>query len=165
MAGRYASTDDLLLGDMLTRSEDALRFVNSAADEMDAVLGGLYELPIDLNVAPDHIVLRLRNINALMASGRFILAQAIHSEDNSLHSYGRSLLNEGRSMLEAIRSGAIQLTGIPKVAPQGGPEGSGNAPVLLGGDTVSGVDTFYEWSSTSRYPGSLDSGPAWRPTG
>jgi phage gp36-like protein len=151
MSSRYAEVDDLLVGDIIIQSQDAERFLQIAADEMDSVLGAIYELPLNPEPLPGHIALRLKRCNAVLASGRLILAQAAASEDGSLHAYGRSLVREGVEMLESIRTGSMQLIGLTKVAPHGGEDG-GNAPVVVVGDATSGVDAFYDATRIDPFP-------------
>lgn len=134
---------------MQTTPDELTKFVNIAADEMDAELGFVYLLPITPTGAdiPTHVENILAKINRLIASGRLVLARN-GSQEDALHGYGLSLLREGQELLCSIRDGGTQLTGIEKAGTQSGTDG-GNAPTLIQGDTASGVDAFYGWMGES----------------
>ena len=76
MADRYCGATDLMVGDVTVASGKADLWVNTAADEMDAEIGFHYQVPIVVSGLALHIALTLKRCNALIASGRFLLAQA-----------------------------------------------------------------------------------------
>lgn len=113
----YCAVSDLLTGDLrIGPRVDAQVYVDAAAEEMDARLGLVYELPI--TGAADHSVKLLKRINALIATARLILAVALAGEDNRLQRYGASLLREGQTELDRIVSGELPLEGCPLRADQ-----------------------------------------------
>lgn len=136
----YCNENDLLVGDVATTPGRGLRFINIATDEINESLGYDYELPVPSNI-PEHVKLTLKRCCVLIASGRYLLAQAVGGEDVTTHAYGQSLLNEGHAILQSIRSGALDLIGMVPLATGGGTEG--NAPRIIQGDQYSAVDSFY----------------------
>jgi hypothetical protein len=135
----YCTIQDLLVGDLTVGSDDLTRFVNLAAEEMDGVIGFDYQLPITIAGLPTHVALTLKRCNMLLASGRYILSQAVAGEDTSTHAYGASLLKEGQGILQSIQTGQLDLIGVAR-AP-GNVES--NAPTILQGDNASAIDAYY----------------------
>jgi hypothetical protein len=141
-AGRYCKTSDLLIGDLTVSPATLNQLVNAAADEMDGEIGEHYELPLPIGSMPQHVVLRLKQCNVLIATGRFIMSQAVASEDTSTNAYGMSMLREGQGILKAICTFQFDLIG----AALRNPPSTGNAPAIVQGDAVSGVDAFYRYT-------------------
>ena len=121
----YSEVGDLLLGDMeINPLLDQQKFVDGAAEEMDAKLGWVYALPLrgpgvdpatetswlDL---PTHQVLLLKQINNKLASGRLILTLAIASEGSTLHAYGWQLIREANAELLLLSNGTVDLDAEP----------------------------------------------------
>lgn len=117
----YSEVSDLLTGDIpLGAGVDAQKYVDQAADDMDAKLGWIYEVPIDLDgdpladppVAPlpNHQILLLKGINNKLASGRLILTLDISGEDKSLHAYGHFLIKEANAELLLLANGTLDLS-------------------------------------------------------
>jgi len=140
----YCNETDLLLGDITLPTGSAASFVTRAADEMDAEIGEAYEIPLPTSGLPAHVVLRLKQCNVLIASGRLVLAQAIGGEENDTHAYGMSLLREGQGILKMICSGQIELVG----ATRRNVSVTGTGPSIIQGDAASAVDAFYGYAGT-----------------
>jgi len=142
----YCETGDLLKGDipLPIYMADGLAYVDTAADEMDTVLGQLYVTPIVLDpVLFRPSVLWLKTCCKFIASGRLILDLDISEENSNLHAYGLSLLNQGIDMLKAIQSGAASITGATPLDPDAGTQLTG--PMIYNEDSVSLVQAGYEF--------------------
>lgn len=152
----YSKSDEMLTGD-LELSGDREKFIKAATSEIDSVLGRVYLLPLSGLAA--HSTLWLNRISVLISTGRYILAQSIGGEDQSLNAYGERCLNEGQSMLMEILTGGVILSGATPVSTGGT---TGNGPSIIQGDATSGVDAFYEWMGTSVLDAPV-AGSYWRP--
>ena len=110
----YSEVEDLLIGDLaLGPTVDPAKFVAQAAEEMDAKLGYVYELPLaPLEGAelPLHERLLLKGINNKLASGRLILSIDIAEEGQHLHAYGLRLVTEATNELIMLANGTAQLS-------------------------------------------------------
>jgi hypothetical protein len=164
VAARYASTADLLIGDITFTTSETDKFVNFAADEMDSELGVMYVIPlsgVDGAAIPAHVLLTLKRCNALIASGRLILSRAAGGEGDTLHAYGKSLVDEGKSLLCAMADGTLTLSGVLKLDAFGSVDSGGNAPSIQQGDATSGVDAFYSWLTAGPYDAVPSPGSPW----
>lgn len=135
----YCEVPDLLIGDIKISSRlNQYDYINSAADEMNAKIGQVYQLPLDLTDAAPFVAPLLKKINQFLATGRLIMALGQGEEWMTTHAYARELLKEGKAELENIFCGSTPLTGCPRLA------GSfrSNAPTVSNIDTASAVETF-----------------------
>lgn len=158
----YCEFPDLQLGGLtLPTRFNPYDAINSAADEMNAKLGQVYELPLDLTAAPSYVTPMLRKINAQLASGRILCAYS-ENEDKNVHAYGAQLIKEAKDELLAIFDGRQQLIDVPKLP------GSFKvtAPEIFNHDQRSAVDSYEDFAH--RYdgdevwhPGGLFGYPAW----
>jgi hypothetical protein len=139
MVARYCTRENLLVGDIPFSPNEQDRYVNEAADEMDGDIGAEYNLPLPLDLMPPHVRLKLKNCNAMLASGRLLLSRASHGQDTSIHAYGASLVKEAKAIIGAIKTGQFELAGASRRIAQTG----GNAPTIINYDRTSAVDTFY----------------------
>lgn len=106
----YSAESDLLTGDMMISARvSKAKFINDAADEIDAKIGWIYETPIPVADLPRHQALLLKQINNKLASGRLILTLDIAGEQNSLHAYGYRLVREATEELNLIANGVVDL--------------------------------------------------------
>jgi phage gp36-like protein len=110
----YCSVSDLLVKDVLQGRPGLLQdWVNRAAEEMDSLLGFRYVVPLrhkpNLPGFHYHEQLIIKQINAKLASGRYLMAQHQNDERDRLHAYGRALVNEALKEIEAIASGKVDL--------------------------------------------------------
>lgn len=141
----YTSADSSLLGGIPARTELELqKFFDDAADEMDSIIGGVFETPVVRNLKGLPLgrpaQLTLARINRYLATGRYILAVAASGEEDSLHSYGARLVREA---LDALRDIAIKRVlfdayEIPD------PEAESKGPRIYNAEERSNVDAFYE---------------------
>lgn len=139
MVERYCTRENLLVGDIPFSPNEQDRYVNEAADEMDAEIGVEYNLPLPMNLMPIHVRMKLKTCNAQLASGRLLMSRAAHGEDNSLHAYGASLVKEAKATLALIKCGQFELINATRrISPN-----SGNAPSIIQGDSKSAIDAFY----------------------
>ncbi len=143
----YCTVADLLKGDLPLAAQygDGTGFINTAADEMDVVLGQLYVTPIVLLETPENrpSLLWLKTCNKFIASGRLVLDIAIAAEDDNLNAYGLSMLNQGLAMLTAIQTGAASITGATLLDPTAGTHATG--PMIFNEDSISLVQGGYEF--------------------
>lgn len=138
----YSVVGDLLIGDVQVGTFlSPQSFVDEAADEMNARIGMLYELPLPTTL-PTHLLILLKLINNRIASGRLIMAAAVGGEDRELHAYGESLVRDAYDDLKKILDGAIALDGAEKRDTGN----YGHGPSVNGGDEVSWVSVFEEWA-------------------
>lgn len=139
----YCSEADLLLtAEVLVAPTEKTRFINLASDAMDAKLGYLYVVPIDISDGsnlPNHQILLLKTINAKLATGRLIMASAQGQQNSEVNAYAAYLIREAETDLASIANGQVDL-----LAPRVGVEGEGVGNV----DDPSVADPF------ARIPGS-----------
>jgi hypothetical protein len=159
----YAETEDLLTGNIPTPGYlDPAKFVDDAADEIDSVIGFVYETPIDVSDASPVVRparLLIKRINVFLATGRLLMAAASASEDSNLHAYALKMVNDGLGALEAIRSGEIFLEGATLLNPP--TEGQARGPKWFNPDSESAVDAFYETLQPKTRTGSRVNGALW----
>jgi len=118
-------------------------YVQDASDEIDAVLGFMYETPIvqssDGSALSRPVSLMLKRINRYLASGRYIMAVASSGEDTETHAYANRLIREATDALKQISSGKIDLDA--KKVPLSGDAAQG--PAIRNAEAHSNVDAFY----------------------
>lgn len=141
----YCEVNDLLVKDngmMFSPTFDFQRFINSAAEEMDGMLGEIYALPLasaagGWKTLPAYQQLLLKQINLKLASGRILLTLQGSGDTRTLHAYGQRLLDEAMAMLMPLINGGVRLDTPPRdtVAVQ-------NSPLILNHDSRSLVDVF-----------------------
>lgn len=103
----YCGLEDLVIGElMLPEAINPIQYIDSAADEMDARIGLLYEVPVQFEVT-DRVKFRatiqyLKSINARLASGRLLMAAASALELTTVHAYARNLVEDAQDDLKQI---------------------------------------------------------------
>ena len=150
----YCQITDLLLGDMPVGTTNKQTFVDSAADEIDSVIGYRYQTPVDVtggSPVSRPSKLCLKNINVWLATGRLVIAQAVGGEDNKLQEYGAYYLRTAMEWLQKIVDGSILIQGAP-LAP--GAADFSDGPVISNEDSVAMVGAFYNFAQpiTGIYP-------------
>lgn len=139
----YSETEDLLLGNV-PEPEDAERYVNDAADEIDSKIGFRYATPIvlDVNISAQRPgALLLKRINQWLSTGRLILAYDAAGEDDQLHQYGEYLVREATMAIGQIADGTITLPGALPANPDSLPQ---TGPVASFADDYSLVESYSE---------------------
>lgn len=136
----YSTTTELVLGNIPVPA-DAQKYVDMAANEIDAALGMRYRTPIvtDQSVEQRPVQLLLNSISIYLSSGLLVLAKAAGSSDDQNHQYGLWLVNEARLKIQQILNGEIILPGIPPVTEE---QIISTAPILVNADDTSYVDAF-----------------------
>jgi hypothetical protein len=109
-------SSDIMLPSVLSKS----KFIQFAADDMDAKLGYVYIVPITTASLPAHQKSLLRSINAKLATGRLIMAAAVGGEDTAVHQYALYLIKEAEMDLMSIANGQVDLQA-PAVDSSGNP--------------------------------------------
>jgi phage gp36-like protein len=115
VASTYSSVTDLLIGELNThRSIDRTKFVDDAADEVDSYLGYRYLTPINMTDSgpvsrPARLI--IKRIANHLASGRLLMAQTAHMEDDRVHAYGSQLVVNALNALEQLSAGSPPLEG------------------------------------------------------
>jgi hypothetical protein len=149
----YCTTDDLLLDPQfnLPRGLSKDKYVQYAADKIDARLGRLYATPLMKDWTEvqkqEHspTVKLLKTINQHIASGMIICAMAMSAEDTGLNAYGASLIAEGDKVLDLILANEVYLEGAdanPNLKKDN--EYVGPRPASYVHDQVSAVEAFYD---------------------
>lgn len=131
----YCEVVDLLLGDLKVSSAiDQQAFINSAADEINARLGRVYALPIDIHdpEVEEWVGLTLKTINAQLAAGRLIRAQSRAAE---VVKYADELIKEAMTNLAALCG--EDLSGVER-----NERDKVTAPAIVNQDLFSGVDGY-----------------------
>lgn len=139
----YSQVSDLLLGSVpLPAYMDAGVAIQSAADEIDAVIGMTYVTPVQITDSPSTRAskLMLKKANSMLASGRIIMAMDAGGQDTDIHKYGRYLISEAEKIVTAIATGQVTLQGATLLSGSPG----GTAPVIVNQDATSAVDSFYD---------------------
>lgn len=147
----YCVKEDLLLGDLqVPRSVQLDEWIQSTADEMDAWLGQVYKLPIELDpTTPGHQadILLLKKINRFLATGRIIISANAAAADNRLHAYGAQLVADAERELARITAGRTVIEAGELLVT---PELRSSALVITHRDSVSYVDEFYGSTGTGQ---------------
>lgn len=102
-------TDLLLSGGLVTGSTEKAKYLQSAADEIDAKLGYRYATPIAIETLPANQRKLLKTINAKLASGRLIMSNALGGQDASVNAYAHYLIKEAEMDLMSIANGQVDL--------------------------------------------------------
>ena len=165
MAG-YCSIGDINIGAvrmprMLGNDENTTNqvFIDQAADDINAALGQVYKLPLNLEAgSPDALL--LKKINRMLASGNILLAAASGAEDTTLHSYGYWNVKEAQKALQLIITGEITLSAALK-DPDPKDFAKVTGPAIINKDDASFVDGFYG-SHGSQYPNGQSRPFPWR---
>lgn len=142
----YAEANARLLGGIPVRTTDELQgFFDDATDEIDIVLGRMYETPITkatngTDPISRQIALILKRINTYLASGRYILAVSAGGEDTALQAYGYQLVREALAALTSVLEGDMQLDAkrLIDVSQER------RRPKIFNQEKNSNVDAFYE---------------------
>jgi len=110
----YCVEADLLLeGLPVNTVVDTQKYIDSAADEIDIILGDTYITPIEVVDIPENrrTKLFLQQCNAQIASGRIIIAVTLTREADNLHAAARQMINMALAALNQIVSGQGVLPG------------------------------------------------------
>lgn len=153
----YCSVADLRYGDIVlaTYMGDGGKYVDGAAEEIDAAVGHIYVTPMLLDSADQKqrpAALLVKKINWLLASGRLVLDLAAAGEDSDLHAYGRRMLDEGLALLKQVSSEEIVLVGAAPLPVPEGEEKNSTGPAIYNEDAESLVESFYERFNPYRNP-------------
>lgn len=159
----YCEVGDIDLGTFtVPRFMTVASQIESASDEIDAAIGQVYQLPLNIPVgSPDAFL--LKKVNSFLTKGRIILAAANGGEDSRLHNHGIYLVREAEKVISGIVSGAIKLesgTLLPTETVKFG-------EFILNKDEDSFVEGFYGSAGTSAgpntgyLPGVSQDGPLW----
>jgi hypothetical protein len=141
----YCEVNDLLVKDngmMFSPTFDFMKFIVSAAEEMDGMMGEIYDLPLagsagGWTTLPLYQQLLLKQINVKLASGRILLTLQASGDTRALHAYGAKLIDEALAMLLPIINGDVVLE-----TPGKNEEIRANSPISAHHDTESLVDAW-----------------------
>ena len=141
----YSQVADLLLGNIpLPAGDIGKRAVERAADEMDALLGQKYVVPIvATGQYQRQVKTLLLTINNWLASGRLIEELTASSQTVEIHAYANKLINDALAALMQIVNGQIVLPGVPPVGEEDG-VGSQTGPFILNKDDSSPTEYHYD---------------------
>ena len=149
----YSAEGDLLLGNIpLPAYASAEKYITDAQNEIDSVVGFIYETPLDVSessamVKPARLL--IKRISNWLATGRIVLAIAAASERQELNAYGANLVKQAETLLQQIGNGEVVLEGAvtveSKAAPFAGPQ-------IYNKDPESNVEAFYDRVANPRVP-------------
>lgn len=151
----YVEETDLLLGELtntLPASIKVTQYLQMTQEEIDAKLGVLYSVPIDVVALPNSQGNLITSIHRKLASGRIIMAATVAHSDTSIHAYAIQLVKEALMELMAVANGDVVLIGAERV--DGAGDGRGDiadaevddpearVPTGQNRDTYSAVESF-----------------------
>jgi len=122
----YCEPIDLLLGELtsaLPASISPTQYLEMTAEEIDAKLGVMYAVPVDIDSLPNGQGGLLRSIHRKLASGRIIMAATVAHSESSVHAYALQLVKEALMELMAVANGDVVLVGAERVDGDGAPRG------------------------------------------
>jgi hypothetical protein len=122
----YCEPTDLLLGELtsaLPASISPGQYLEMTAEEIDAKLGVMYAVPIDIESLPNGQGGLVRSIHRKLASGRIIMAATVAHSESSIHAYALQLVKEALMELMAVANGDVVLVGAERVDGDGSPRG------------------------------------------
>lgn len=144
----YCKADDLLLGNIprppSQSQNDAQKYVDQAAEEIDAALGFKYQTPLvfdENNATQRPSRLLIKKINVHIATGRLLMAADAAGSDDQVHQYAKYILETGTQALQMIVNGDVELVGPQPINATGS---SASGPRVFSGDTESNVEAFYD---------------------
>ena len=111
----YCTEDSLLIeGLPLSTVVNPQKYIDLAADEMNIILGQVYNIPIVYDDTPDNLQTKLflKQVNSWLASGRMIIAATASNESTQLSAYGRQLVNGALKALNDLVGGGGSLPGV-----------------------------------------------------
>jgi hypothetical protein len=159
----YVAKSEIGFGDMELPSyvdlDDSIRI---AGNDMDAVIGTRYKLPLALdNSNQSHIAMinMLAKINRYLVVGRVVIDSAIGSEDSQLQAYGNYHIRWAEQALKAIANGDTVIPDQETILPDDSLRVTG--PVMTVRDSGSMVDAFYKHDD---FYGAVNS-PLWQGRG
>lgn len=147
--GAYCALTDLRNGDLALPPYigNGGSYVTSAAEEIDAALGHIYETPFEVVPPATQMtrpaILLLKKLNWLIASGRLVLDLAAAGESQEIHAYGKRMLDEGLLILKQLTDGDVKLVGAPLIG-EDTDEVQVTGPMILNEDSESLVQSFYD---------------------
>ena len=141
----YVAGADVSFGDMeLPAWTDLDEVIRIAGDDMDAVLGTRYRLPLDLDPnVQSHlsIIKMLAKINRYLTIGRVVIDSAIGGEDTQLQSYGIYHIRAAEQALKSLGNGDVLIPDQVSVLPDDSDRVTG--PMVTNRDKGSFLDSFY----------------------
>lgn len=122
----YVEPTDLLLGELtnaLPASISPTQYISMTAEEIDAKLGVMYAVPVNIATLPNSQGSLLKSIHRKLASGRIIMAATIAHAESAIHGYAVQLVKEAQMELMAVANGDVVLIGAERVDGDGAPRG------------------------------------------
>ena len=148
----YSVEGDLLLGNIpLPTYASPAKYIQDAQNEIDSVIGFIYETPLDLSDTSELVKparLMIKRISNWLATGRIVLAISAGSEQHDLNAYGTSLVKQASLLLEQIGCGDVVLEG---AIPVDGKEIPFSGPQIFNVDPESNVEAFYDRIANPNY--------------
>lgn len=156
---RYCEPNDIVtllgqLGEDVPRYigdsvEDYGKYIESAAEEIDMVVGRKYVLPLSLEEGTADYLL-LKKLNRFIASGRILMGSSAANEKNGIHKYASYLLAEANAALNAIAGGYLELNQSENPANK---QDYDSGPAIFLSDKDSFVRNFYGFGGAEYAPG------------
>jgi hypothetical protein len=140
----YCKTEDINLGTMEPpRGTDVQKVINEAANDIDAVVGRFYRLPLQLSESdPQHAPykLLLRKLNIFLTTGDIIIKAAGARQDDSMNASGLWYMRQAQDVLKKIENGKIRF---PDQVRMNADEDMFTGPYASSRDSSSRVEDFY----------------------
>jgi hypothetical protein len=142
----YVPKEQISFGDMeLPSWVDLDAVIEVAGDDMDAVIGTRYKLPLELdsdNQEHYAIIKMLAKINRYLVVGRVVIDSAIGHEDTQMQAYGNYHIRWAEQALKAIANGDTVIPNQESILPDEKSRVTG--PIMTTRDSGSMVDAFYK---------------------
>lgn len=140
----YCTIDDITLGSNMTppRGLDVPLLIQQKADDIDAVVGRIYSLPIQFSMTdPEQKpwALMFRKCNAYLVMGEVYLLAAGPRQDDSIVAIANQYLRQANAFLNSIENRKLRIPFLEEV----NPDVADNVPVVVNRDSFSRVEEFH----------------------
>jgi len=140
----YCTLDDVILGsDMpLPRGIDVPKLIEQKADDIDAVVGRVYSLPIQFTATdPEQKpwALMFKKCNAYLVMGEIYLQAGGPRQDDAILAIANQYLRQANAFLNSIENGKIKIPFLEEVDPSTADQ----VPLIVNRDSFSRVEEFY----------------------
>jgi hypothetical protein len=117
----------------------------TAANEVDGLLGVRYAVPItvSVNVAEEKATSYwLQMVSSQIAAGRMMVSAGAAASQDTTNNYGRYLLSQAYGQIKLVTDGKKDLAGAVEIGNEDETEVKG--PYIINQDAYSQVDAFYD---------------------
>lgn len=140
----YCTLDDVILSsDMpLPRGIDVQKLIGQKADDIDAVVGRVYKLPIQFSVTdPEQKpwALMFKKCNAYLVMGEIYLQAGGPRQDDAILAIANQYLRQANAFLNGIENGKVKIPFLEEVDPSH----ADLVPIIVNRDNFSRVEEFH----------------------